>query len=405
MIRRLAAVLESEKEYLARIIAEEVGRPIKLGLYEIDRCISLCNYYASKSASFLKAEVVKTEYEKSYICFEPMGTVLVISPWNYPFWLALRPIIPALCAGNTVLLKHSNTVPRCTLALASLLKKSGLERACSVLMTDSDNILSLLDTQLVDEVAFIGGTDTGRIVGAAAGRNIRPSVLELGGSDSFIILEDADITRAAKEGVESRMFNSGQNCDSAKRFIVVDKVAHKFEQAFMEKTMALNVGNPLLEGIDIGPLINEQAVVEMEKIVKDAVSKGAKILCGGHRTGVKGFFFMPTVLSGVTKEMRVANEEVFGPIAPIIVVKDAAEAIKVANESSYGLGASIWTGDIRKGELIARQVRAGTVCVNHKVRSDYRFPFGGVKNSGYGRNLGHAGIKEFVNIKSVLIDK
>lgn len=404
-VKNLSKSLRENKEHLTRLLAEEIGRPVKLGGSEIDKCIALCEYYCKNAESFLKPIKISSEYKKSFVSFEPLGNVLVISPWNYPFWLALRPTIPALIAGNTVLLKHSSSAPRCATALMQIIKKSGLDEICKIVLAESTNISAVIDSDLVEGIAFIGGSDTGSIIGSIAGKNIKKSLLELGGSDPFIILEDADIEQAAIEGIESRMFNSGQNCDSAKRFIVVESVAREFEQKLMEKTLVLKVGSPLSIETDIGPLISESAVLTMENLVKDAVSKGARILCGGKKIDRPGLFFLPTILTGVTKDMRVFREEVFGPIAPIIVVKNAIEAIQVANDSQYGLGASIWTKNAKRGELLARNIQAGTVCVNHKVRSDVRFPFGGIKNSGYGRELGPWGIREFVNVKSIIVEK
>lgn len=325
-------------------------------------------------------------------------------PWNFPFWQALRCAIPALTVGNVCVLRHSNSVPICALAIEEAFKLAGFpDNVFRTIITDHETVSKLIKSKYIDAVSLTGSTEAGSTVAKVAGKSIKKVVLELGGSDPFIVLEDADIAFTCEKARTSRNNSSGQSCIAAKRFIVVKKVAKEFTERYVALTKEVIVGDPMDPSTQLGPMANEQQLLKLEEQVSDAISKGAKLECGGKRLYEKGYFYSPTVLSNIKKNMKVAKEEVFGPVSPIIVVKDEAEAIKVANSTTYGLGASIWTKDLDRGERIARQMQVGIVGVNRIVRSDPRMPFGGVKQSGIGRELSRYGLLEFANIKSVLI--
>ncbi len=403
-IKKVHDILLKDKQKYAEIIVKEVGRPIKHAIPEIEKCASLCKYYVDNAEKILADQIVKTEAYKSYVRFEPLGVILGIMPWNYPFWQSFRWLIPSLTAGNICVMKHASSVPQCALAIEEIAHKAGLKDYFKTLLIDSETASKIIETDLIEGVSLTGSTGAGKAIGELAGRNLKKMVLELGGSDAFIVLDDADVNFACKEATESRFLNSGQSCNAAKRFIVVQKVAKQFEDKLLDYVKNLKIGDPMDSATDIGPLANKNMLENAERQVKDAIAKGAKILYGGH-TLQKGYYFMPTVITNIKKNMLVANEETFGPIATIIVVKDEKEAIEEANRSIYGLGASIWTKNIKHAEELIKRIEAGSVYVNKKVRSDPRLPFGGIKNSGIGRELGEYGLKEFVNIKSIIIEK
>lgn len=390
----------------AKLMTLEMGKPITQSKAEIEKCAWLCEFYAKSGAGFLAEEEIKTSYQKSYIRFDPLGVVLGIMPWNFPFWQVFRFAVPAILAGNGVLLKHASNVPQCASKIEEIFNASGfpsglfktllIDAKTSGLIIESDN--------LIDAVSLTGSTEAGSQVASAAGKHIKKCVLELGGSDPFIVLADADLKVAAKTAVQARMQNAGQSCIAAKRFIVEESVAAEFEKFVVEEFKNLHMGDPMDESVNLGPVAKEEFKSSLQKQVDDSIKMGARLLAGGESKNNPAAFFEPTLLTNVTRKMPVCSEEVFGPVMPLIIVKDEKEAIDLANDSEYGLGASVWTADIKKGEEFARKINSGFVSVNGMVKSDPRLPFGGVKKSGFGRELGSYGIKEFVNIKTVVIN-
>jgi succinate-semialdehyde dehydrogenase/glutarate-semialdehyde dehydrogenase len=404
LFKRLSAELLADKERLAQIITLEMGKPIKDSYAEIEKCASACEFYADNSEKFLADEAVKTDASSTYISFEPLGVILLVMPWNFPFWQALRCAIPTIIAGNTVILKHASNVPQCSLAIAELFTKAGFDEGIfqSLLIT-SRKVEQILRDPRIKGVALTGSDKAGAAVAAIAGSEIKKSVLELGGSDPFIVLAGADIVKAAEKAVDSRMRNAGQSCNSAKRFIVEKSVAQEFIDQFTLQLQLRQVGDPLDEKTNIGPVATQQGLADIESQVNRSVEMGAQVIHGGKRMVGKGYFYMPTIVTNVKKGMPLYDEETFGPVAGIIVVEDATEAVKVANDTVYGLGSSIWTNDMELARKIIPQIAAGNVYINEMVRSHYLMPYGGINKSGYGRELSHYGIKEFVNIKSVWI--
>ena len=394
---------KNSKEY-GRLMAIEMGKPLKQGIAEAEKCASVCDYYCANAKKFLKDKKIKTDAEKSYVSFEPMGVILAIMPWNFPFWQVMRCAIPALAAGNVVVLKHASNVPQCALALEELFRQSCLPEHCfKTLLIDGPTATKLIDADLVDAVSLTGSNAAGQKVGEAAGRNIKKVVLELGGSDPFIVLEDADVAAAAKIGAYARMINTGQSCIAAKRFIVIKKVAQEFQRLFVEEFKKLKMGDPLDETVTVGPLAREDLANEIDALVNDAVSQGATVLIGGKRADRKGAYYEPTIITNVKPTMRISSEETFGPVAVLIIVDTEKQAIQEANNTEFGLGASLWTKNTAKAKKLAHQIDAGLVFINDFVKSDPRLPFGGVKKSGIGRELSEYGIKEFMNAKSVVV--
>ena len=403
-MKEVSKILLKNKKAYGKLITKEMGKPISSAFSEVEKCAWVCNYYARNASNFLKQDFVKTENKKSYVDFEPLGVILGIMPWNYPFWQVFRFAISTLCAGNAVIIKHASNVPQCALAIQEVFKKAGLPRGVfKVLLAGSQDVSALIEK--VDGISITGSVEAGRKVGEAAGRNIKKVVLELGGSDPFIVLKDADIKFTCESGVKARMGNSGQSCIAAKRFIVVKEIASSFIKKFVEYTKALKIGDPMKKDTKIGPLARSDLVDNLDSQVSDAKAKGAKILCGGKKLGMGGNYYAPTVITDIEPGMRIYSEETFGPVASIFVVGNEEEAIRKANATSFGLGASIWTKDLKKGENIARQIQAGTIFVNEIVHSDPRLPFGGMKDSGFGRELGSYGIREFTNAKTIVIGR
>ena len=400
--RKIAQVLRNNKERYAKLMTLEMGKPIKQALTEIEKCAWGSEVYADNATKWLEEEIVQADGKKHLVAFEPLGTILSIMPWNFPFWQAFRFGIPTLIAGNVSILKHSNVVPQCALAIEESFREAGFpENVFKTVITNHEAVAELVKSDLIQGVSLTGSTSTGVRVAELAGANLKKVVLELGGSDPFIILDDADIEIAAKNAVSARNINSGQSCIAAKRFIVMKNVADEFSKIFAEATNALIVDDPMDMKTDVGPLVNKDGLMQIEAQVNDAVMKGAAILTGGKRLDRKGYFFKPTVLSNIKSNMKVVTEEVFGPVAPIIIVNDEEEAIKIANNTEYGLGASIWTSNDSKGLEIAKRIEAGDVFINSVVKSDPRMPFGGIKKSGIGRELSKYGLREFVNIKGI----
>ncbi|HEX7032536.1 MAG TPA: NAD-dependent succinate-semialdehyde dehydrogenase [Nitrososphaera sp.] len=402
-MRRLGRVMRKNREEYARLITEEMGKPFRQSLAEIEKCAWVCDYYAEHAEVFLRDEIIPTEFRKSFVSFEPLGVVACIMPWNFPFWQVMRFAVPALTAGNVAVLKHSSICLGSAMKLEQAFVDAGFpENVFQAVIGDYRAGEALVQAN-IDAVSVTGSVNTGRRVAELASKGLKKFVLELGGSDPFIVLEDADLSQTAYMATQSRLLNTGQSCIAAKRFIVVKEVADKFTKLFVEDTRAEVVGDPLDPKTTVGPLVRDNQRQALSKQVEDARTKGGKVLTGGRPINRDGFFYEPTIISNVNHSMEVVKEEVFGPAAPIIVVNNEHEAIMEANNSEFGLGASIWTGDIDRGIRLARQIESGIVSVNEMVKSDPRLPFGGVKKSGIGRELSEFGIKEFVNIKSVMV--
>jgi acyl-CoA reductase-like NAD-dependent aldehyde dehydrogenase len=395
--------MRKNREDYARIVTEEMGKPVRQSLAEIEKCAWVCDYYADHAEVFLRDELIPTEFRKSFVSFEPLGVIASIMPWNFPFWQVMRFAVPALTAGNVGVLKHSSVCLGSALKLEQAFVDAGFpENVFQAVIGDYRAGEALVQSD-IDAVSVTGSINTGRRVAELASQGLKKFVLELGGSDPFIVLEDADLSQTAYMATQSRLLNTGQSCIAAKRFIVVKEVADKFTKLFVEDTNAEVVGDPLDPKTTIGPLVRDSQRQALAKQVDDARTKGAKILTGGKPLNGDGFFYEPTIISEVNHGMDVVKEEVFGPAAPIIVVNSDEEAIREANNSEFGLGASIWTNNLDRGIALARQVESGIVSVNEMVRSDPRLPFGGIKKSGIGRELSEFGIKEFVNIKSIVV--
>jgi acyl-CoA reductase-like NAD-dependent aldehyde dehydrogenase len=402
-IRNLAKILKKNKEQYAKIITEEMGKPLAQSYAEIDKCVWLCEYYTEYAEAFLRDEIIPTEFRKSFVSFEPLGIVVGIMPWNFPFWQVMRYLVPTLIAGNVAILKHSSICIGCALRINDALNESGLPENVFQLVIGDYRAGEALIKSKIDAVSVTGSVNTGKRVAELAATDLKKCLLELGGSDPFVVLEDADLNHTARQAAQSRLLNTGQSCIAAKRFIVVKDVAEKFTKLFVENTKGEVVGDPMNSKTTVGPLVREIQRETIIRQVEDAKSKGAKLLCGGNTIEGDGYFYEPTVISNVNHEMDILKEEVFGPVAPIVVVENESQAIWEANNSEFGLGASIWTSNFERGLRIAREIRSGVVKVNEMVRSDPRLPFGGVKYSGIGRELSKFGIREFVNIKSIVV--
>ena len=395
----LANDLRKNASDYALLITNEMGKPIKQSITEVQKCALVCEYYAENGENFLKNEVVETEAFESYVEFDPLGLVLAIMPWNFPFWQVFRCAVPSIMAGNVVMLKHSPNVFGCAVKIKEIFSR----------YFPPVFEVALIDTRIAEEiiphfnaVSITGSTQAGSKVAEVAGKNLVKQVMELGGSDPFIVLEDADISRTAQIAVQARMVNNGQSCIAPKRFIINKKIYKEFTERVVELAKKISVGNPLEEKNDIGPLAREDILNNALRIIQDS---NGKILLGGTRIGSKGYFLQPTIIADSSTNSAVFCEETFAPIMPIISVQDDETAILLANKSEFGLGASIWTQNIQKAKMLAKEIQSGLVFINGMVRSDPRLPFGGVKKSGYGRELSHYGIKEFVNIKTIWIER
>ena len=402
---RASRVLTENKEEYARMMAVEMGKPIGQGRAEIEKCAWVCEHYADNASAMLQPETIETDAGNSFVSFQPLGVILGVMPWNYPFWQVFRFAVPALMAGNGVVLKHASNVPGCSLAIESIFKKAGFpEGLFQNLLISSEQVDSVLEHPLVCGVALTGSKSAGQMVAAKAGKLLKKTVLELGGSDPYIILEDADLERAVEACVESRLLNSGQSCIAAKRFVVVEAVQQQFTDMFVELMRTKKTGDPMEADVDVGPQARFDLREDLHRQVAQSIAKGATCLLGGKIPHGRGTFYPPTVLSNVHNGMPVYTEETFGPVSAIIAVADEKEAIEVANDSCFGLGAAVFTEDLKRGERIATyDLEAGNCFVNTFVKSDPRLPFGGIKSSGYGRELSHYGIKEFVNVKTVYV--
>jgi succinate-semialdehyde dehydrogenase/glutarate-semialdehyde dehydrogenase len=402
LLTALARVLRLHKADYARLITLEMGKPLTEAIGEIEKCAVTCEYYALHAPAFLDDEVVASNATDSRIVYDPLGILLAVMPWNYPFWQVMRAAVPAMAAGNGVVLKHAGNVPQCALALASLFAEAGAPAGLfGLLLIDSSAVRAVIEDPRIAAVTFTGSTPVGRAIAAQAGNALKKQVLELGGSDPFIVLADADVQAAAKAAVKARFQNTGQSCISSKRFIVEDAVADEFSSAMCELTAKLVVGDPLVAGTEIGPMARANLRDELHAQVEASVAQGAILRTGGHVLPQTGHFYAPTVLDHVGVDMVAAREETFGPVAAIIRVRNAEEAVNVANSTEFGLGAALWTSDLTRARRLSRQIEAGAVFVNGVVASDARLPFGGTKQSGYGRELGVHGLREFTNIKIV----
>ncbi len=402
---KVASVLKHNKNEYAQIITEEMGKTIKEALAEIEKCAWVCDYYAENAANFLEDEIIETDAQKSYACYRPLGIILAIMPWNFPFWQVFRFAAPALMAGNVGLLKHAPNVQGCANAIEKIFLKAGFPEGCFLnLPVEVDLVESIIENPFVKAVTLTGSGRAGSAVASIAGKHIKKTVLELGGSDAYIILEDADLDLAVDQCVKSRLLNSGQSCIGAKRFVVVESVYEDFLSKFLAQMKNAQAGDPLDESTTLGPLARPDLQENLHRQVEESVNMGAKCLLGGQIPDETGFFYPPTILENIKPGMPAYEEELFGPVAAIVKVKDEAEAIKIANDSHFGLGSAIFTQDLKRGESIAREeIEAGCCFVNGLVKSDPRLPFGGIKTSGYGRELSHHGIREFTNIKAVWI--
>jgi acyl-CoA reductase-like NAD-dependent aldehyde dehydrogenase len=403
LARKLGRVMRKNKDDYSRTITEEMGKPIRQAIAEVEKCAWLCDYYSETAESFLRDELIPTEFRKSFVSFEPLGVIAGIMPWNFPFWQAMRFAVPALSAGNVEILKHSSVCLGSALKLEDAFSEAGFPESVFQCVIGNSTVGEALIKSDIDAVSVTGSIDTGKRVAELASQNLKKFVLELGGSDPFIVLEDADLNQTAYMAAQSRLLNTGQSCIAAKRFIVVKDVADKFIKLFVENTEAEVVGDPMDSKTTVGPLVRESQRQALSIQVEDARNKGANILTGGNAIDGEGYFFEPTVLGDVKHEMKVVREEVFGPAAPVIVVEGEGEAIAEANNSEFGLGASIWTNNLERGTRLGRQIQSGIVSINEMVKSDPRLPFGGTKSSGIGRELSEFGIREFVNIKSIVV--
>ena len=403
--RDLAIVAEEfskNKEELAQICTNEMGKTIKESRSEVEKCSWVLKYYADNGKILVQDQVINSDARKSTITFEPLGIIASIMPWNFPYWQALRFASPSLMVGNVSILKPSSKTIQCGLKIQEIFKNSDIEKGIfQTIIADSTMAEKLIESEDIQAVTFTGSVPAGSKVAQKAVSQIKKCVLELGGSDPFIVLEDADIEKATTGAVKGRFINCGQSCIASKRFFVVKDVANEFIEKFVHKTEKLKIGDPLSEETDMGPLSSSDGLENINEIVQDAIDKGAELLTGGEKINDKGYFYKPTILKNISHQMRIDEEETFGPVAPITVVDDEMEAIKFANDSKFGLGTSIWTTDLEKADSLPRLVESGIVTVNNVVASDPRIPFGGVKKSGFGRELSRYGMLEFTNIKSV----
>ncbi|HEX4605051.1 MAG TPA: NAD-dependent succinate-semialdehyde dehydrogenase [Candidatus Angelobacter sp.] len=406
MMTRAAEILEKEKEAFGSMMTQEMGKTLRSAVQEAEKCALGCRFYAENAERFLADEEAKTNASRSFVRYQPIGPVLAVMPWNFPFWQVFRFAAPALMAGNVGLLKHASNVPQCAFAIEDIFRRAGFAAGVfQTLLIGSDRVSQVISDRRVAAVTLTGSVGAGSSVAAAAGKEIKKTVLELGGSDPFIVMPSADLDRAAETAVQARVINNGQSCIAAKRFIVHQQIAGEFEKKFVARMASLKVGDPMDSSTDVGPLATADVLRGLEEQVNKTVQMGARVLLGGKPLDRKGNFFAPTVLADIPKGSPAHEDELFGPVASFYRAKDMADAIEIANSSIFGLGACAWTNDTAERDLFINEIEAGLAFINGMVASDPRIPFGGVKHSGYGRELSHHGIREFVNVKSVSIQE
>lgn len=401
---RAAEILEAEKESFGRLMTLEMGKPFRAAVQEAEKCVIGCRYYAEHAEAFLQDEVIATNASRSFVRYQPLGPVLAVMPWNFPFWQVFRFAAPALMAGNVGLLKHASNVPQCALAIEDVFHRAGCpDGVFQTLLIGAGPVNDLIADPRIAAVTLTGSLAAGQSVAAAAGKAIKKSVLELGGSDPFVIMPSADLQRAVQTAVQARTINNGQSCIAAKRFIVHEQIELEFVRLFVDRMRALKVGDPMDPKTDIGPLATPQVLADLQRQVDETIQQGATCLLGGRASERPGSFFPPTVLTAIPKSSPAYSEELFGPVASIFTVNSPEAAIQLANDTCFGLGAAAWTNDLRERDLFIDELQSGLVFINGMVASDPRLPFGGIKLSGYGRELSYHGIREFVNTKTVCI--
>jgi acyl-CoA reductase-like NAD-dependent aldehyde dehydrogenase len=402
LIAEAGDVLRQRRDSLAALITAEMGKPIAESHAEVEKCAFACQWFAERAPGFLADESSPSDSPRSFVAFEPLGTVFAGMPWNFPLWQVFRFAAPGLCAGNCAVLKHASNVSGCALAIGEVFRAAGFpDGVFEVVLIPNQRVAAVIEDPRITAVTLTGSTAAGRSVAAAAGRSLKPAVLELGGSDAFIVLGDADLEAAATIAAKSRFQNAGQSCISAKRFIVVEAVAGEFEELLVERALAMVIGDPTRESVTMGPLARGDLRDAIERQLRESIAMGATLRCGGSRPEGRGFYFTPAVVTGCTKEMPAFREETFGPLAAVMRVGSEDEALAAANDSDFGLGGNIWTRDEERGLALARRMQSGGVFINGMTHSDPRIPFGGIKESGYGRELAIFGIREFVNIKTI----
>jgi succinate-semialdehyde dehydrogenase/glutarate-semialdehyde dehydrogenase len=402
VVARLGELLDAEKDRLGRLMTLEMGKPIQAAIDEAAKCATACRFYAEHGPGFIADDEVEDDGHRSFVTYQPLGVVLAVMPWNFPFWQVIRFAAPALVAGNVGLLKHASNVPGCALELESLVSRAGApDGVFQALLVGSDAVAGLLADPRVAAATLTGSEGAGRSVAQHAGEHLKKTVLELGGSDAFVVMPSAELDATTRTAVRARTINNGQSCIAAKRFIVHRAVADAFLEKFVAGMRALRMGDPLDPATQLGPLASARLAAELEAQVKESVARGARLLCGGTRESPASAFFPATVLTDIPRESPAYRDELFGPVASVFVANDLDDAIRIANDTRFGLGASAWTNDPAEQERFARELEAGSVFVNDMVASDPRFPFGGVKASGYGRELSDVGLREFTNVKTV----
>jgi succinate-semialdehyde dehydrogenase / glutarate-semialdehyde dehydrogenase len=403
-MNKAATLLDAESRELGRLMTLEMGKPIGAAIEEARKCATACRYYAENAERFLADQPVEMEGGKAWVAFQPIGVVLAIMPWNFPFWQVFRFAAPALMAGNVGILKHASNVPQCALAISNLFRRAGfIEGAFQTVLVGSEAVEGIIADSRVAAVTLTGSEGAGRSVASAAGKNLKKAVIELGGSDPFVVMPSADLDRAVATAVTARMVNNGQSCIAAKRFIIHEKIYDEFLEKFVAGVAAIRIGDPMDENTQLGPLATAAIREDLDKQVKASVAAGARVLTGGKKIERDGFFYAPTVLADIPPNAPAASEELFGPVASVFKAKDLNDAIRIANGTSFGLGASVWTQDAVERDRFVADIESGLLFINGMVASDPRLPFGGVKHSGFGRELGEFGIREFVNIKSVRV--
>ena len=404
IVLRTAENLLANRDDYAALITREMGKPLREAHAEVEKCALACDYYAHHTADFLADEPIETDAAKSYVVYQPLGTLLAIMPWNFPFWQVFRAAAPALMAGNAVVLKHSSNVPQCALAIEEIFRSAGLpDHVFTTLMIEASQVSAVIADPRVHAVTFTGSEPAGRLVAADAGRNLKKCVLELGGSDPFIVLRDADLDYASTQAISSRFLNNGQSCIAAKRFILTPEIADEFVRQLRHKVATLRVGDPMKDTTQVGPMARLDLRDELHRQVTDSIAQGAQPLLGCEPASGEGAYYLPSILDHVPPQARAYHEELFGPVAVVIRAQDEQDALKIANDTRFGLGSSLWSRDTARAEKLSREIEAGCCFINGMVKSDPRLPFGGVKASGFGRELSYHGVREFVNIKTAWI--